>query len=295
MTMEVSYFSIASLAALALFLALMLPRALVHLAAVAVRVATRKPAAADRWLIAIAAAFLICAALATSAAVFRTHARTLLDRSNAATFAFLFFASPAVFQVLRAWDNRRVKTSKLLSHALVALAVLSLPASLGVPTAALLHATQATTEATAPAAPAAPAGALAAPARYNDRYFTDNEYVNDPDDYPIARFLEQTLTWRIAADAQAAPGRAAYRQIPSYTAFWVDQTLAAVSLDATDAFGVIVGKITNVRANLPFSFAVFLYKLLCTLVLATVTFDAVLRPGIDSLQRWRRKPGAGAG
>ena len=106
----------------------------------------------DRWLIAIAAAFLICAALATLAAVFRTHTRTLLDRSNAATFAFLFFSSPAVLQVLRAWDNRRVKNIKLFSHALVALAVLSLPASLGVPTAALLHATAATREAATPTA-----------------------------------------------------------------------------------------------------------------------------------------------
>jgi hypothetical protein len=293
--MEVSYFSIASLVALALFLAVMLPRALVHFGAIAFRAAVGKPAAADGWLIAIAAALLLCAALATSAAVFKAHARTLLDRSNVATIAFLFFASPAVLQVLRAWDNRRVKTIKPLGHTLVALAVLSLPASLGVPTAALLHATEATTEATAPAPPA-PAASLAAPARYNDRYFTDNEYVNDPGDYPIAQFLEQNLTLRIAADArQASPGRDTYRQIPSYTAFWVDQTLHAVSLAATDAFGVIVGKITNVRANLPFSFAVFLYKLLCTLVLATVTFDAVLRPVVDSAQRWRRKRAAGAG
>ena len=54
--------------------------------------------------------------------------------------------------------------------------------------------------------------------------------MNDPDDYPIARFLEQNLTWRIAADPRrATPGRDAYRQIPSYTAFWVDQTLETPS------------------------------------------------------------------
>ena len=210
--MEVSYFSIASLAALALFLAMMLPRALAHLCAIAVRLMARKPAAADRWLIAIAGAFLVCAALATLAAVFRSNTESLLDRSNAVTFAFLFFTSPAVLQVLRAWDNRRIKTNKLMSHALVALAVLSLPASLGVPTAALLHATQASAGTPAPAAPALSTPALAVPARYNDRYFTDNEYVNDPDDYPIARFLEQNLTLQIAADpGQSAPGLAAWR------------------------------------------------------------------------------------
>ena len=58
---------------------------------------------------------------------------------------------------------------------------------------------------------------------------------------------------------------------------------------------MIVGKITNVRGNLPFSFAVFLYKLLCTLVLVTVTFDAVLRPVVDSVQGWGRAASAERG
>ena len=61
MTIEVSYFSLASIFALIVFLSIMIPRALFHLGHVIVGRLTRRPVSVDRWLVAIAFSILLCA------------------------------------------------------------------------------------------------------------------------------------------------------------------------------------------------------------------------------------------
>lgn len=288
MTVAISDFSTASIAALIVFIAVMIPRAVFHLLLVLWRAPMRKSLNADGWLLAIAAAFLVCAALGGVGAIFNARALSLLDRSNAVALTFVVFALPAVLQVMRAWANKHAKKSVVLSHSLVALAILSLPASMAIPTAALLQSQMLTQPAAATAQPMPadnPAAAFA-----NDRFFTDNEVANDPVDYPIATWLSENLTWRADIPDAPMPGRYFYREIPLFTDFWIDQTTSAVTLDAADTFGVIVGRLTHVRANLPFSAVVFLYKLLCTLVLAAVTYDILLRPIVEGASRMRRRP-----
>lgn len=276
MPIEISYFSLASVVALVLFLSIMLPRAVFHVGDIVFGALSGRSVAVDRWMLAVGVAFLLCVALASASIMAPTHAQTVVDRYNAIALAFLFFAAPSVLQVLRAWENRRAKKMRTLSHAMVALAIISLPASMGVPTAALLHAPGGRTSMT-----------TAAPA--NDSYFTDNEYINDKGDYPIAQFLEKSLTLRFTVNPHGLiTGHVIWRDIPIFTAFWIDQTLTATTFDATDAFGVTVGRITNVRNNFALDLAVFVYKLLCTLILAAVTFDLLIRPVVYGLQRGRR-------
>ena len=281
MTVDVSYFSLASLAALAGFVVIMIPRALVYLGRVIVMALTGRREPVDHWLVAIALSALACAGLAVAAGPYADRAHRMLDNSEAVTLAFLLFAAPAVLQVLRAWSNARAKRAKVLSQALVLLAIMSLLASMAIPTAALLQAT------------AAPAGGPPAdnPAAgvVDERYFTDNEVANDPEDYPIADYLDRNFSWRRTFPAPAGSrGQNFYREIPTFTAFWVDQTANMLSFDATDTFGVIVGRITHVRANWAFSLVVFLYKLLCALVLVAVTYDVLLKP---LAERLRSRPG----
>jgi hypothetical protein len=287
---EVSYFSLASIVALALFLGLVIPRAILHLVAVLGRAASGKPAGVDRWLLAIAVAVLVCGGLAVFTAVDGSRAHSLLDRSDAVALSFLFFAAPGVLQVMGAWFHRRGRRTSALSHVLVALAIASLPAAMAIPTAALLQATGAQDPLAAQPAPAPadnPAAAVA-----NTRFFTDSEFANDPDDYPLARWLDAQATWRFtAAPHPDMRGMNFYREVPTFTAFWIDQTSSAVSFDATDAFGLVVSKIDNVRGNYAFDLAVFAYKLLCALVLAAVTYDAVLRPLFERTAKSRQPKG----
>jgi hypothetical protein len=219
-------------------------------------------------------------------AVFNAKALALFNRSDAVALTFLFFAAPAVLQVLRAWANKHAKRSMVLSHGLVALAVLSLPASMAIPTAALLlpDALKNPAAAAAPPSPDNPAAALA-----DERYFTDNEVANDPEDFPAATWLTDNLSWRLDIPDAPTPGKNFYREIPIFTDFWFDQTSNALSLDGADTLGLLVSRITNVRTNVAFSAVVFLYKLLATLVLAAVTYDALLRPIIEGAGRVRRR------
>jgi hypothetical protein len=280
----VSYFSLASMAALALFLLIMIPRALFHMARVVVGAATRKPPPSDPWLIAVGVSFLICAGLGVLTALYHASARNLADAYESVTFAFLLFAAPAVLQVLRAWANVHAKKVRVLSHALVALAILSLPASMAVPTAALLQST--VQPASASAAPSDnPAAAIS-----DEQYFTDNEVANDPDDYPIATWIQANLTWkRTFTPDPTMKGQNFYRQVPTYTAYWFDQTANALTFEATDTFGVLVSRITHVRANLAFSTAVFLYKLMCGIVLVAVVFNVIFGPMAGRLHKTSRK------
>ncbi|HEY5412631.1 MAG TPA: hypothetical protein VIJ94_18075, partial [Caulobacteraceae bacterium] len=275
MDTEISYFSLASLAALAIFLALMIPRSIWHLMRAVGPAFGAKDPSVDPWLVAIGLSTLVCAGLAAAVAVYSDRSQHLLNASAALTFTFLFFALPAVFQVLRAWSSQHGHKARVLSHPLVLLAILSLPASMAIPTAALLRTTQAVQPQAAPAGN--PAAALV-----DERFFTDSEIVNDPEDYPAARFLQQYASLRLPPPPPAPDGRAHRRsfsrQVPMFTAFWIDQTTNMLSFDATDTFGVLVSPITHVRSNWAFSLAVWGYKLLCALILVAVTFDALLRP-----------------
>ena len=288
MTIEASYFSLASIAALALFLGIMAPRAVWHTLTVIAGRIRGEPAPADRWLVAIAVSMLLCAGLALGTGVFTAKARNLLNQSETVTLSFLFFALPSVLQVARAWEGSRAHRAQGLSHALEALAVLSLPAAMAIPTAALLQAQAAPAGAPAAAPADNPAAAVA-----NARYFTDNEVANDPEDYPIATFLGRNLTW----DHTLPPdptliGRTFYKDVPLFTGFWFDQTADVLTFEATDTFGALVSRITYVRANWAFSLAVFLYKLLCALVLVAVSFDAFIAPLATRFRRAaHRRPG----
>lgn len=273
-TIEASYFSLASIAALVVFLAIMAPRALLHTAAAIIGRLTGRPAPVDRWLVAIAVFMLLCAGLAVGAGMFNTKAHSLLNQSESVTLSFLFFALPSVLQVARAWFNSRARHALGLSHVLVALAVLSLPAAMAIPTAALLQAQASPTGQPAAAPADNPAAAVV-----NERYFTDNEVANDPEDYPIATFLGRNLTWsQTFAPDPTLMGRNFYKDVPLFTGFWFDQTADVLTFEATDTFGALVSRITYVRANWAFSLAVFLYKLLCALVLVAVSFDAFIGP-----------------
>jgi hypothetical protein len=276
-TVAVSYFSLASMAALALFLLIMIPRSLIHLMRVLTSVVTRKPAPPDPWLLTMAVSFAICAGLGVVGAVYNKGAQNLASGYESVTLAFLFFAAPAVLQVLRAWANVHAKQVKVLSHALVAIAILSLPASMAVPTAALLQSTA--RPAAAPGDPAAAPADNPAAAIADDRFFTDNEVANDPQDYPIAQWLQANFTWKRDMPPRPGPmGQNFYREVPTYTGYWFDQTAEALTFEANDTFGALVSRITHVRANLGFSAAVFLYKLLCALVLVAVTFNVLFGP-----------------
>jgi hypothetical protein len=275
----VSYFSVASMAALALFLLIMGPRSLYHTVLVLVGAMTRKPPARDPWLIAIAFSFMLCAVLGALTVRYHSSARNIADAYASVTFAFLLFAAPAVMQVLRAWANVHAKKVMVLSHALVALAILSLPASMAIPTAALLQSTEAVAPANNPAASIA-----------DGDYFTDNEVANDPVDYPIATWIQDNLVWkRTFATDPAMKGQNFYRQIPTYTAYWFDQTANALTFEATDTFGVMISRITHVRANLAFSTAVFLYKLMCGIVLVAVVFNVLFGPMAGRLHKTSRR------
>ncbi len=110
--------------------------------------------------------------------------------------------------------------------------------------------------------------------------------ANDPEDYPVATWLAQNLTWRRQTTLHHGSfGYGFYREIPTFTAFWFDQTATVLTFDATDTFGVIVARITHVRANWSISLMVFLYKLLCAVVLVAVSFDTLLAPLALSLAR----------
>lgn len=283
MTVEISYFSLASLAALVLFLAVMIPRAVAHLALVVMRARTED---ADPWLLAIAAAFLFCGALGVGMAIYSVRAHSLVQNTEAVSLAFVLFAIPAVLQVLRAWRGKHARQAKAFSHGLVALAILSLPASMAIPTAALLQATVAAPGQSPPADN--PAAAIA-----NERFFTDNEVANDPEDYPVAAFLAQNLSLKTTLPvSQRHQGRNFYLYVPAFTAFWFDQTATVLTFDATDTFGVIISRLSHVRANFAFSLMVFLYKLMCAVVLVAVSFDSLLAPGFlwlsHALRRRRR-------
>jgi hypothetical protein len=281
MTIQASDFSLICIVAMVLFLAIMAPRAIYHSGRALYDRLTGKPTPIDRWLVAIAVSMLLCAGLALGTDLFTAKAHSLLDQSEGVTLSFLFFAAPSVLQVARAWFNSRAKQARGLSHALVALAVLSLPAAMAIPTAALL---QSAPGAGVQAAPADnPAAGVA-----NERYFTDNEVANDPEDYPAAAFLQRNLTW-----SQTVPwptdmrGKTFYTDVPLFTGFWVDQTADVLTFEASDTFGALVSRITFVRANWAFALAVFLYKLLCALVLVAVSFDAFIAP---LLHRFARTP-----
>jgi hypothetical protein len=271
-TIEASDFSLASIAALIVFLGIMGPRALLHTTSALIGRLTGRPAPVDRWLVAIAVAMLLCAGLAVGTGVFNTKAHDLVSQSEGVTLSFLFFALPSVLQVARAWFNSRARQAQALSHVLVALAVLSLPAAMAIPTAAMLQAQASPTS--QPAAADNPAAAIV-----NERFFTDNEVANDPEDYPIAGFHEQNLTiTHVFAPHPGLVGRNFIKDVPLFTGFWFDQTADVLTFEATDTFGALVSRITYVRANWAFSLAVFLYKLLCALVLVAVSFDAFIAP-----------------
>ena len=269
MTVEVSYFSLICLLALGVFLAIMVPRSLFHLGHVVVSRLVGRPTPIDGWLLGIAVSMLVCAALALAAALDNNRAQDILNRSAAPLLSLLFFALPAVLQVVRAWANKHARSARAMSHVLVALAIVSLPASMAVATAALLQSTAAVSPTLD-----SPAAALA-----DDRYFTDSEMANDPADFPIATFLEQnaTLSYAVPPDLRLR-GLRIYRQIPTFTAFWIDQTTDVLSFEASDCFGVVVSPITFVRDEWAIEAAVFVYKLLCALVLVAVSFDAILAP-----------------
>lgn len=281
---DISYLSLASILALIIFLAVIVPRSLYHVGRAALGLFSSRKQPVDGWLVAIALSILVCAGLSAATGLYNNRAHTLLDESASVTLSFLFFATPGVLQVLRAWRNKRAEKTKVTSHLLVALAVLSLPASMAVPTAALLQSTAALT-----AQPGAvPADSLAAGIA-DERYFTDNEVANDPEDYPVAAFLQQNFSLhRVVAPGEKLHARFFYREIPMFTAFWLDQTANALTFEATDTFGLLISRITHVRANLAFSSAVFLYKLLCALVLVAVSFDAVLSPVAEYAVRLSR-------
>ncbi len=281
MAIEVSYFSLASIIALALFLAIITPRSIFHLGRVMVSALARKPVQADGWLVGIALSILLCAGLGVATGLFTDRARSLMNSSEAVVLTFLFFAAPAVFQVLRAWTIGRTRKGGRWSHALVALAILSLPASMAIPTAALLQATASTAGQTGGAPSDNPAAGLA-----NERYFTDSERVNDPEDYPIAAILQDDFSWtHTFAAAHGIRGENFYREIPIFTAFWFDQTANVLTFEVTDTFGVVISRISHVRANWGFCLAVLLYKLLCAVVLVAVTFDVIWRPLVSSVQK----------
>ena len=279
MTLEVSYFSAASLLALLIFLAAMIPRALWHLAQVVFGGLFGHRPSSDPWLAVIGVAFLLCGALGVASGVFNDTARSLVHDREMVVLSFLFFAAPAVLQVLRAWSATHAKKVRVLSHTMVALAILSLPASMAIPTAALMQAHAApAADAAAAALPAAPPANPAAGIA-GAGIFTDNEVANDPEDYPIATWMRANLTFQRKAPAMdGGRGRNFFREIPTYTGFWFDQTTDVLSFEATDTFGVIVSRITHVRANLGFSAMVFLYKLLCALVLVAVAWSSLIRP-----------------
>ncbi len=285
MDTQVSYFSLASLIALALFLAVIIPQSLWHLGRGLGRVFGRKDRSVDPWLVAIGLVMLLCAALVAAVTVYSDRTQRLLNASAALSFAFLFFALPAVLQVLRAWSSQHGHKAQVLSHPLVLLAILSLPASMAIPTAELMRTTQAVQPLVAPADN--PAAALV-----DERFFTDSEIVNDPVDYPVARFLQQYATLDLALPAPAGRHghrRSVLRQIPMYTAFWLDQTTNMLTFDATDSFGALVSPISHVRANWAFSLVVWAYKLLCGLILVAVTFDVLLRPIGERIRGRRRR------
>ena len=274
MDTQLSYFSLASLIALALFLGLIIPQSLWHLARGAGRVFGRKDRSVDPWLVAIGLITLVCAGMVVVVTIYSDRTQRLLNTSAALTIAFLFFALPAVLQVFRAWSSQHGHKAQVLSHPLVLLAILSLPASMAIPTAELMR----TTQAVQPQAVRAdnPSAAIV-----DDRFFTDSEFVNDPVDYPAARFLQQYAT--LTVPLPLGPSRHGHRRnvlrtIPIFTAFWFDQTTNMLTFDAADSFGVLVSPISHVRANWAFSLVVWLYKLLCGLILVAVTFDTVLRP-----------------
>jgi hypothetical protein len=282
-TIQGSDFSLACIIALALFVVIMAPRSLFHLGAAVVGLARRSGAPMDRWLVAMALAFLACAGLALATGVFNARAHSLVDRYEVVILSFLFFAAPPALQVARAWFNTRRQQARGLSHALSALAILALPASMAIPTAALMQAQQPAppTAGQAPAAsaqpPAAPPAGSAALA--DDRFFTDNEVANDPVDYPQAAWLAANTSFSLSLPAPPdLTGRIFYQEIPLFTGFWFDQTADALSLEASDTFGALISRITFVRANWAFSLAVFIYKLLSALVLVAVSFDAVIAP-----------------
>ena len=288
MAVDVSYFSLASLISLALFLALIVPRSLAHVGHLLTGLVTRKPVPVDRWLIGIALAILACVGLA-AAGDLSVRARDMAASSEAVAFSFLLFATPALLQVLRAFAHRRTRTISLFSRLLVALAVLSLPASMAIPTAAVLQATAAPVGQPGGAPADNPAAGLA-----NAGYFTDSEPVNDPDDYPIATYLMRNANWTgTIPDLRLTRHLHFYREIPVYTAFWLDQTTDILSFEATDVFGVEVSPIAHVRANWAISLAVLLYKTLCAVVLLAITFDPLWSPLAEALQeRFRRRTGA---
>ena len=283
MSVDISWFSLASILALALFILVIIPRALGHILAVAGRLARGRPSEADPWLVGIALVVLVCAGLVAGLALWSDRAQRALNASAAVTFAFLFFAAPAVMQVMRAWAVQHAHKAKAGSHVLAALAVLSLPASMAIPTAALMRA------AALPPAAAAPADNPAA-AIADARFFTDNEVANDPEDYPAAAWLARNFTWHAALPARRGGRRRSFlAEAPAYTAFWFDETTNMLTFDAPDAFGVLVSRITHVRANWAFSLMVWGYKLLCALVLVAVTFDVFLLPLAETIRRTRRR------
>ena len=277
MTIEASDFSLICIGAMILFLAIMAPRALFHLGQVAVSAVTGNRTPVDRWLIAIAVSILLCTGMWLGTGLFNAKAHKLLDRYDLVALSFLFFAAPSGLQIARAWFNSRHRDARGLNHALVALAILALPASMAIPTAALMEAV-----ATPPqAASDNPAAGVA-----NAQFFTDNEVANDPEDYPIAAYLQANFSGRYnLAPPAGLVGLNFYRHIPVFTAFWLDETTNVLSFEATDTFGVIVSRITYVRANWAFSLAVFLYKLLCGFALVAVSFDAFIAPVVALISR----------
>ena len=286
MTIEASDFSLASIVALAAFLAIMAPRSAAHVINLLIGGLTGRERRPDRWLVAIAASMALCAVLAAATGVFNARAHTLVSQSEAVTLSFLFFALPSVLQVARAWFNSRARQAAGLSHVLVALAVLSLPAAMAIPTAALLQAQASPTARPVPAPADNPAAAIV-----NERFFTDNEVANDPEDYPIATWLDQNLTVsRAFAPRPGAAGVNFIKDVPLFTGFWFDQTADVLTFEATDTFGALVSRITYVRANWAFSLAVFLYKLLCALVLVAVSFDAFIAPLAARFRRGTHRP-----
>ena len=283
MDIQISYFSLASLLALAIFLIVMIPRSLLHLVRAAGGLFGARGERADPWLTAIGLITLLCVALVVAVEVYSDRTQKLLNASAFLTIAFLFFALPAVFQVLRAWSSQHGHKALVLSHPLVLLAILSLPASMAIPTAALMRATRVVAPAAAPADN--PAAAIV-----DERFFTDSEIVNDPVDYPVAQFLQRYATVSVPAPPRGQGLHPSLlRQIPMFTAFWFDQTTNMLTFDSTDTFGLLISRIAHVRANFAFSAAVFGYKLLCALVLVAVTFDALLKP-IGERVRRRAKP-----
>lgn len=282
MDIQISFFSLASLVALGLFLMLTIPRALWHVVRAAGRLVGMKAEAADPWLTATGLITLLCVALVFAVTIYSDRTQRLLNASAFLTFAFLFFALPAVFQVLRAWSSQHGHKALVLSHPLVLLAILSLPASMAIPTAALMRATRVAAPVAAPADN--PAAAIV-----DERFFTDSEIVNDPVDYPVAAFLQRYATLSVPAPPRGQGLHPSLlRQIPMFTAFWFDQTTNMLTFDATDTFGVLISRIAHVRANWAFSIAVFGYELLCALVLVAVTFDALLRPIGERIRRRRK-------